>query len=56
MRLKELMVLCQVHLNKRMTYWKYMNEHPLFAGTVFKIDEATEHAFKKMRVRLDQSW
>lgn len=33
-------------------YIKYMDEHPLFAGTVFKIDEANEHAFKKMRVRL----
>src|SRR3954470_11201428 len=32
-------------------YMEYMNEHPLFAGTVFKIDEATEHAFKKMHVR-----
>jgi UPF0176 protein len=32
-------------------YVKYMDEHPLFAGTIFKIDEATEHAFKKMRVR-----
>lgn len=33
-------------------YMKYMDAHPLFAGTIFKIDEATEHAFKKMRVRL----
>jgi UPF0176 protein len=32
-------------------YMNYMNEHPLFLGTVFKIDEATEHAFKKMKVR-----
>ncbi|HEY2420671.1 MAG TPA: rhodanese-related sulfurtransferase [Neobacillus sp.] len=32
-------------------YMKYMNEHPLFSGTIFKIDEATEHVFKKMRVR-----
>ncbi|QCJ42787.1 rhodanese-related sulfurtransferase [Bacillus sp. S3] len=32
-------------------YMKYMDEHPLFAGTIFKIDEATEHAFKKMKVR-----
>ncbi|WHY69959.1 rhodanese-related sulfurtransferase [Neobacillus sp. SuZ13] len=32
-------------------YMKYMNEHPLFAGTIFKIDEASEHAFKKMKVR-----
>jgi UPF0176 protein len=32
-------------------YIKYMDEHPLFAGTIFKIDESTEHAFKKMRVR-----
>jgi UPF0176 protein len=33
-------------------YMKWMDEHPLFTGTIFKIDEATEHAFKKMRVRL----
>ncbi|MDQ0201348.1 oxygen-dependent tRNA uridine(34) hydroxylase TrhO [Neobacillus ginsengisoli] len=33
------------------TYMKYMNEHPLFSNTIFKIDEASEHAFKKMRVR-----
>jgi UPF0176 protein len=33
-------------------YMKWMDEHPLFSGTIFKIDEATEHAFKKMRVRL----
>jgi UPF0176 protein len=32
-------------------YMKYMNEHPLFSGTIFKIDEASEHAFKKMKVR-----
>jgi len=32
-------------------YMKYMNEHPLFEGTIFKIDEASEHAFKKMKVR-----
>ena len=32
-------------------YMKFMNEHPLFKETVFKIDEAEEHAFKKMRVR-----
>jgi len=32
-------------------YMKYMDEHPLFSGTIFKIDEATEHAFKKMKVR-----
>jgi UPF0176 protein len=32
-------------------YMKYMNEHPLFAGTIFKIDEVSEHAFKKMKVR-----
>ncbi|MGG3467037.1 rhodanese-related sulfurtransferase [Neobacillus pocheonensis] len=32
-------------------YIKYMNKHPLFSGTVFKIDEASEHAFKKLRVR-----
>lgn len=32
-------------------YMKYMEEHSLFAGTIFKIDEAPEHAFKKMRVR-----
>jgi UPF0176 protein len=33
-------------------YIKFMDEHPLFSGTIFKIDEATEHAFKKMRVRV----
>jgi UPF0176 protein len=33
-------------------YMKFMDEHPLFSGTIFKIDEATEHAFKKMRIRV----
>jgi UPF0176 protein len=33
-------------------YIKFMDEHPLFSGTIFKIDEASEHAFKKMRVRV----
>ncbi|MFK9093604.1 rhodanese-related sulfurtransferase [Bacillus salipaludis] len=32
-------------------YMKYMDDHPLFTGTIFKIDEASEHAFKKMKVR-----
>jgi UPF0176 protein len=32
-------------------YMRYMDEHPLFSGITFKIDEASEHAFKKMRVR-----
>jgi UPF0176 protein len=32
-------------------YIKYMNEHPLFSGTIFKIDEESEHAFKKMKVK-----
>ncbi|ULT54703.1 rhodanese-related sulfurtransferase [Neobacillus drentensis] len=32
-------------------YMKYMDEHPLFNGTWFKVDEASEHAFKKMKVR-----
>ncbi|MEH7121073.1 rhodanese-related sulfurtransferase [Neobacillus vireti] len=32
-------------------YVKYMDEHPLFNGTWFKVDEASEHAFKKMKVR-----
>ncbi|WHY75335.1 rhodanese-related sulfurtransferase [Neobacillus sp. WH10] len=32
-------------------YMKYMEEHLLFSGTIFKIDEASEHAFKKMKVR-----
>ncbi|MGX6443314.1 oxygen-dependent tRNA uridine(34) hydroxylase TrhO [Neobacillus sp. K501] len=32
-------------------YIKYMDEHPLFKGTWFKFDEASEHAFKKMKVR-----
>jgi UPF0176 protein len=33
-------------------YMKYMKEHPLFSDMIYKIDEASEHAFKKMRVRL----
>lgn len=32
-------------------YMKYMDEHPIFTGTWFKIDEASEHAFNKMKVR-----
>ncbi|OLS36202.1 rhodanese-related sulfurtransferase [Bacillus sp. MRMR6] len=32
-------------------YMEYMDQHPLFSGTVFKIDESQEHAFKKMKVR-----
>ncbi|SFA89600.1 MULTISPECIES: rhodanese-related sulfurtransferase [unclassified Bacillus (in: firmicutes)] len=32
-------------------YMKYMQESPYFKDTIFKIDEATEHAFKKMKVR-----
>jgi UPF0176 protein len=32
-------------------YIQYMEQHPLFSGTIFKIDEASEHAFKKMKVR-----
>lgn len=32
-------------------YIEFMNNHPLFKETIFKIDEAEEHAFKKMRVR-----
>lgn len=32
-------------------YMRYMDEHPLFNGTWFKVDEASEHAFKKMKVR-----
>ena len=36
-------------------YMKYMDDHPLFAGTVFKIDEATEHALKKCAFAIDQS-
>ncbi|MEO2076172.1 MAG: rhodanese-related sulfurtransferase [Bacillus sp. (in: firmicutes)] len=32
-------------------YMQYMEAHPLFSGTIFKIDEASEHAFKKMKVR-----
>ncbi|MEH7355374.1 rhodanese-related sulfurtransferase [Neobacillus drentensis] len=32
-------------------YMKYMEAHPFFSGTIFKIDEASEHAFKKMKVR-----
>jgi UPF0176 protein len=32
-------------------YMQYMHEDPRFKGTWFKIDEAEEHAFKKMHVR-----
>lgn len=32
-------------------YMKYMQESPYFKDTIFKIDESTEHAFKKMKVR-----
>ena len=32
-------------------YMEYMKSHPLFKDIVFKIDEAKEHAFKKMFVR-----
>src|SRR5699024_12532935 len=32
-------------------YMEYMKAHPLFKDIVFKIDEADEHAFKKMFVR-----
>lgn len=33
-------------------YMHYINHHPLFKGTVFKINQASEHAFKKMHVRV----
>lgn len=33
------------------TYMAMMETHPLFKGIVFKIDEASGHAFKKMHVR-----
>ncbi|MDP4172223.1 MAG: rhodanese-related sulfurtransferase, partial [Bacillota bacterium] len=32
-------------------YMNYMREHVLFADTIFKVDEASEHVFKKMKVR-----
>ncbi len=32
-------------------YMNYMNEHPLFSNITYKIDEASENAFKKMFVR-----
>lgn len=32
-------------------YRQYMENHPLFKGIVFKVDEADGHAFKKMHVR-----
>lgn len=32
-------------------YMAHMQQDPLFAGIVFKIDEAEGHAFKKMKVR-----
>ncbi|MDR4969475.1 MAG: hypothetical protein RG740_07635, partial [Acholeplasmataceae bacterium] len=33
-------------------YMNYLKENPLFKGIIFKIDEAVEHAFKKMHVRV----
>ncbi|WP_052255597.1 rhodanese-related sulfurtransferase [Salinicoccus sp. YB14-2] len=32
-------------------YRQYMENHPLFKGMTFKVDEADGHAFKKMHVR-----
>ncbi|WP_020006976.1 rhodanese-related sulfurtransferase [Salinicoccus albus] len=32
-------------------YKEYMENHPLFEGITFKIDESEDHAFKKMHVR-----
>src|SRR5690606_3099147 len=32
-------------------YMRYMHQHPLFRDLVFKIDDAPEHAFRKMFVR-----
>ncbi|SDK64268.1 oxygen-dependent tRNA uridine(34) hydroxylase TrhO [Lacicoccus qingdaonensis] len=32
-------------------YRQYMENHPLFKGLTFKVDEADGHAFKKMHVR-----
>ncbi|MGZ4161559.1 MAG: oxygen-dependent tRNA uridine(34) hydroxylase TrhO, partial [Neobacillus sp.] len=32
-------------------YMNVMKENPLFTDMIYKIDEASEHAFKKMRVR-----
>jgi UPF0176 protein len=34
------------------TYINYMQAHHLFSGMVFKVDEADDHAFNKMHVRL----
>ena len=34
------------------TYIEYMDQHPLFHGMVFKSDEAEDHAFSKMHVRV----
>jgi UPF0176 protein len=34
------------------TYMKMMKDHPYFKGIDFKIDEADEHVFKKMHVRV----
>jgi UPF0176 protein len=34
------------------TYISYMQAHHLFSGMVFKIDEANEHAFNKLHVRV----
>jgi UPF0176 protein len=34
------------------TYIAYVQAHPLFSGMVFKIDEAKEHTFNKLHVRV----
>lgn len=33
-------------------YVKWFNNHPLFKGMPFKVDEESQHAFKKMHVRV----
>ena len=38
-------------LSKQMQYMETMKNDPRFEDIVFKIDEADEHAFKKMHVR-----
>lgn len=37
-------------------YMKDMHNHPLFSDMVFKIDEASEHAFKKYLSVIKKSW
>lgn len=42
---------CSGTVEQTNAYMEMMQNHPLFKGIVFKIDEAEDHAFKKMHVR-----